>query len=112
MIIEVTETIFVDTLSNHSRTKNWSHEAMTELFAWMDANEESDLELNPVNIDMEWTEYDEALFISEWEYTLDEDEIDEEWEQDELADAIYQAVDRERTVIKLDNGNYLVQTSY
>lgn len=94
----------------------FSYAAAQELATYYEDLEEDvgeEIELDPVAIACEWTEYanDEEL-VEAYEYLLpDVGESDDQdvWELADKLDAILDYLNNDTTVIKLNSGEYIVQ---
>ena len=126
MKIQVTESVFVDYMTSNSRTKdNFSYSALQALFDWYEGTGvDEDTELNPVDIDMQWSDLSPTEIINDYKCLVDSDELeeleerneDEEWTEEqytnELLELVIEEINGRSTAIALDNGNYVLDTQF
>lgn len=86
---------FVDAFNSYDRKENFSYDGLKALFDYYEEYEESTgekIELDVIAICCEWNEYESEKAL------LDEHSMD-----------AIEEVENSTTVIKLDNGGYLIQ---
>lgn len=109
MTITVTNSMFHDAFNDMGRGDQFSYEALNELFRYYEETEDStgeNMELDVIAICCEWTEHDTNSIINDYAYMV---EREEDWDDDDYADAIIDLIrDEHTTVIPLGGYEWLV----
>lgn len=109
MIIKVNESMFHDAFYHMGRGKQFSYEALNELFRYYEETEDAtgeQMELDVIAICCEWSEHDTESMIAAYGYLV---EREEDCDNDDYADAIAEYIqDNESTVIGLGGYSWLV----
>lgn len=80
----------------------YSHEAYQYLYEMLD---ELNGELDVIAICCDWTEYDDDEILSDYGNLVDGDFVDD----DEKLEALLERLNGETFIVKLENGNHLIQ---
>lgn len=109
MIIKVNESMFHDAFHRMGRGKQFSYEALNELFRYYEETEdatENEIELDVIAICCEWCEHDTESIIADYGYLV---EREEDWDDDDYAEAIAEYIrDNKSTVISFGGYEWLV----
>lgn len=114
MKITVTESIFRDMMNKSGRGESFTYEGLGELFRYLDETDEGngeDTELDPVEIDSQWGEYDEDELMDDYGYLLEDDET-EDMDEEETTEYLVGLLRERTTVLEVVNGSYLVMTEF
>ena len=114
MKITVTESIFRNMMNSSGRGENFTYEGLGELFQYLDETDEGngeDTELDPVEIDSQWGEYNGEDLLNDYDYLFDDDEI-EGMDEEEVTEYLVGLLQERTTVLEVENGNFLVMTEF
>lgn len=111
MHITLDKNQFVRRFQSSSRANQFSREGLEAIYDYYESIGE-DLELDIIGICCEWTEYDDLkelcsdycvdTYLKDYDYDNDDDYL--------LDDLLTDVEGVVNTLIKLDNGNYLIET--
>ena len=116
MKMEVSENQFYDMMQSTERCRrSFSDAALSKLYWWYETNYGPDYLFNPIDVDMEWYEYDKTGLENDYEYMLSFDEwkeMDEEnLDYDDYISDLVRVLERETIVMQVRGGGILVQRS-
>ena len=107
---------------NRIRPDSFSYEAFEVLFDWYEELEQSmeeQLEFYPLNVCIEWTEFDSAkeaadnigTDVDEDDFDIEDYDGDEEERQEDLEKAYKEELENNYSVLEVEDGRVLVQTN-
>lgn len=106
---------FRDAFKDMGRGDSFSYDGLGLLFDWFEEYEDStgeEMELDVIAICCDWAECDPDEIMSDYDINLDALDLDDDADEDEIADALVEYLNDETSVAGKTNANTIVYCSW